>query len=219
MKISLWLLPPEPIRLSLQGNIDAIASRASLPTFVPHVTILGGIVCPADTKTSSDQWADDLLAELRLTLTCVEGIPCRFRHEGPIAAKEEGGSIKWNQSCISVMERNDRFRRAIELTHDAVCKVNDRMEGSLDSDGVNDGDAFDWRTALKPPICEPHYSHAYGSDAGLLHVKIGNDDDSPLLVQTPPDFVSQEAMLIWTYPPSVDGVSNWKEVGRCKLFS
>lgn len=241
-KISLWLLPPETnnLRTNLQHSIDTIASHIPsgvvAPSFLPHVTILGGIDCPVTEETASDQWADEILQELRSTLPCLGGIPCRFPGDGrPIAVKEEGDegeSIKWNQSCISIMERSEQLRKAVLLTHAAVSKVNSRLEDAeapmkvngvnhVDNNGVMEEKEFDWTTTLKPPIYEPHYSHAYGSGPDLIDTRVGgvveDGEDSPFLVQTPPDFVSEDAVLMWTCPATLEGVSDWREIGRLKM--
>jgi hypothetical protein len=92
---------------------------------------------------------------------------------------------------------------------------------------------------LKPPTCEPHYSFVYGNDASLIsslqpsssssssssnHVsscgggimKKKNDD---LVLQCPPDFTSTEIAVMWTYPSTLEGVEQWREIGRFSLVA
>lgn len=134
-------------------------------------------------------------------------------------------NVKWNQSCVSVMGRCDQFSTAVELTYEAVCEVNRRLlvggGGIIPDSFLGDENAFDWKATLRPPIFEPHYSHAYGNNPALVAARRGGDKDEEeegkFLTDVPPDFVSQEAMLIWTYPAELDCVETWKEVGRVRL--
>ena len=257
-KISLWLLPPDDttsegaekcgsdassasssIRSQLRANINEIAELKELPPFEPHVTIFGGIVCSCPTEEKADQWANELLNELRKNLPSVGGIPCKFGKEkgrrpkcvledesdGLVihgetyrsdmqAVQHQNIEVKWNQSCVSIMDECDQFGEAVELAYDAICEVNKRLGGHAVPANffVKDGTAFDWRTTLKPPLSKPHYSHAYGNDHSLIAER--RNDGGPL-IDAPPDFISHEAMLIWTWPADLDGVKNnkWKEVG------
>mmetsp|Transcript_27302 Transcript_27302/g.59764 ORF Transcript_27302/g.59764 Transcript_27302/m.59764 type:complete len:334 (+) Transcript_27302:58-1059(+) len=243
--------PPLPsIRSQLQSNINEIATSTGGPKFEPHVTILGGIPCLCATEQEADRWAAALLQELQARLPSVGGIPCKFGRDNgkrPVCVFESGHiirgdnfdsdtiafkrkqqqqpqeiNVKWNQSCVSVMDRCDQFSTAVKLTYEAVCEVNRRLDGGPDS-FLGDETAFDWKATLKPPIFEPHYSHAYGNNPGLVAARRGGDEDEEeeeggeFLTDVPPDFVSQEAMLIWTCPAELECVETWREVGRVRL--
>ena len=242
-KISLWLLPPEDVRTHLQSNIDEIAALTGGPSFVPHATILGGIPCLCSTEEEAEQWAHKLLTTLRTQLPAVGGIPYQFGldqgcrpqcvfEDGKIlngndvdennAADGDSSScdVKWNQSAVSIMNRSVQFAKAVQLTYRAVCKTDESLGGGtvpLPSD--EEISSFDWTTTLKPPLCQPHYSIAYGNHPDLIFVKrnINANAGGGYLAEVPPDFVSTEAMLIWTWPASLEGVPTWREVGRIRL--
>lgn len=247
-KISLWLLPPEDILTHLQSNIDEIAALTSGPSFVPHATILGGVPCLCSTENEAEQWAEKLLTTLRSQLPTVGGIPCQFGlNKGcrPHCVFEDGKilngnndennaadvvssscNVKWNQSAVSIMNRSPQFAKAVQLTYRAVCKTDKSLGGgTVPLPSEEEIHAFDWTTTLKPPLCQPHYSIAYGNHPDLIFAKrnanaIDNanaDAEGGYLAEVPPDFISTEAMLIWTWPASLEGVPTWREVGRIRL--
>lgn len=241
-KISLWLLPPEDIRTHLQSNIDDIAALTGGPSFVPHATILGGVPCLCSTENEAEQWAEKLLTTLRTQLPAVGGIPCQFGlNEGcrPHCVLEDGKilngnnddnnaadgvssscNVKWNQSAVSIMNRSPQFAKAVQLTYRAVCKTDESLGGgTVPLPSEEEINTFDWTTTLKPPLCQPHYSIAYGNHPDLIFAKRNNNNNvgEGYLAEVPPDFVSTEAMLIWTWPASLEGVPTWREVGRIPL--
>ena len=242
-KISLWLLPPEDIRTHLQSNIDEIAALTGGPSFVPHATILGGIPCLCSTEEEAEQWAEKLLTILRSQLPAVGGIPCQFGLDQgcrPHCVFEDGEilngndsdendaadvvssscGVKWNQSAVAVMNRSPQFAEAVELTYRAVCKTDESLGGgTVPFPPEEKISSFDWTTTLKPPLCEPHYSIAYGNHPDLIFAKRNNNANAEegFVVGVPPDFLSTEAMLIWTWPALLEGVPTWREVGRIRL--
>ena len=243
-KISLWLLPPEDVRTHLQSNIDEIAALTGGPSFVPHATILGGIPCLCSTEEETERWAERLLSTLRTQLPAVGGIPCQFGLDQgcrPHCVFEDGTilngnddentaadgvssscDVKWNQSAVAVMNRSSQFAQAVELTYRAVCKTDESLGGgTVPLPSEEEINAFDWTTTLKPPLCQPHYSIAYGNHPDLIFATRNNNANSKVeggyIAEVPPDFVSTEAMLIWTWPASLEGVSTWREVGRIRL--
>ena len=236
-KISLWLLPPEDVRTHLQSNIDEIAALTGGPSFVPHATILGGIPCLCSTE-EAERWATKLLTALRSQLPAIGGIPCQFGlsegcrphcvfEDGKIlngnnadAVSPSSGNVKWNQSAVCIMNRSPQFAKAVTLTYRAVCKTDESLGGgTVPLPSEEEINAFDWTTTLKPPLCEPHYSIAYGNHPDLIYARrnINANAGGGYLAEVPPDFVSTEAMLIWTWPASLEGVPTWREVGRIRL--
>ena len=102
-RVSLWLLPPEPLRCELQTQINRISARSDglCPPFLPHITILGGVPCSDKTE------ADEILSRLR---SCLDigyfdgGVPCCFGHNEVISFRTQNGAVKWNQSCACEYE-------------------------------------------------------------------------------------------------------------------
>jgi 2'-5' RNA ligase len=56
--VSLWLVPPAPVRARLAATVKALAARFGTPRFTPHVTLLPGI-------RAGDQEVRARLRELR----------------------------------------------------------------------------------------------------------------------------------------------------------
>ena len=134
-KISLWLIPPEEggVRSHLQSSIDAIAAMTGGPSFMPHVTIMGGIPCLCSSEEEATRWAGELLQELSQVLPAIGGIPCQFGKEKgfrPHCVFEDGrilngnnndddaalfdlSCVKWNQSAVAIMNRNSAFAKAL----------------------------------------------------------------------------------------------------------
>ena len=235
--LSLWLLPPEPILHQLQLQINDISQRSngSCPSFLPHVTVLGAFPC------SSDEEAHLLLHKLQSKFQDFGPIPCSFvsshhvchtfteKRQQPsedndnhsnnndndgtvvplfgkcplVSSLDKDGKVIWNQSCLAVMKRSPSFLNAIRLSKQV-----------LFGDGSNYKKEDDVIT-FPPPIREPHFSFAYG------HVDVMSNEDKCMetdrTMKLPPDFSSTEMALFWTYPATLEGVSQWSEVGRVPL--
>lgn len=119
-KVSLWLLPPEPLRTQLERQIQEIAEQANrehpdlgAPVFVPHITVVGGV--PVDPES-----VHDILDALKSSLTNLGSIPCAFpttyqdQETNVLCMYRDDGSVQWNQACISVMERSPEFMSAAQ---------------------------------------------------------------------------------------------------------
>lgn len=220
-RISLWLLPPEP-QMTALSNIqsDIIArhpeDRRLLPRCIPHVTLIGGVpiseCCSAEEISRLDPQSDIHAEAARAVLRRLQdafrshgGVKCEFVEErGVFAARNpppDGvgeGPVKWNQSCVSIMERNDDLMAAI--------RVADRALFSCCSTSYSDEQSSLHRH-FKAPLFEPHYSFVYGNDAQLI----------PSDLECPPSFVSTEMVVMWTYPPTLDGVKKWREIGPVSM--
>jgi hypothetical protein len=86
--LSLWLLPPLPLRKNLLKDIAKLAMRysaqGSSAPFMPHVTIVGSIAC------SSLREATELGVQLKKGLESSGPVPCRFdRTRGCLAMYKE----------------------------------------------------------------------------------------------------------------------------------
>jgi len=135
--LSLWLLPPDPIRKQLSKDIAKLSLRytklGSSAHFVPHITIIGSIKC------ESQREAVDLGKKLRKGLAGTGPVPCRFRpgpcvamydeqpqpqqpdqSQPPQAAENGNGKVVWSQSCIAVMERSEEYMNLLEASRQVL---------------------------------------------------------------------------------------------------
>lgn len=190
--LSLWLLPPKPLRQELSKEIAKLSLhfnklKSSAP-FVPHITIVGSIKC--DTQRE----ATDLGKELQKGLRGTGPVPCRFRKEPCKAMYVDDessachGKLVWSQSCIAVMERSEEYMNLLAKSRQ-VLKL----------------PPGEW--LFPAPAREPHYSKYYASTP------------LPVRVDPPPDFVATEAALYLTSPGTAEGVSQWKEITRIPLLA
>ena len=139
--LSLWLLPPLPIRDLLADRIAHLSKtyNGSAP-FVPHVTVLGCVPC------ESVNHGKQLGRRLQKSLKGTGGVPCRFRDE-IISMYDTAGKLIWSQSCVSIMARSEEFMHLLERSRTAT--------------GMNNG--AEWM--FPGPLREPHMSHYYGSES------------------------------------------------------
>lgn len=220
-RLSLWLLPPEPIAKSLsQIQADIILQHPkgwNLPRFLPHVTLIGGVPiakCCSIEEVSSYQNAQSnidideeaakiVLKRLQHAFESFGAITCEFNKERGVFAgrmpPENGvgnGAVKWNQSCVSIIEMTESFTRAMQVADEALFSTTDPASCER---GIS--------RHFKPPVNEPHYSYAYGNDSNLI----------PDSLECPDSFASLEMVLIWTYPAELGCVESWAEIGRINL--
>lgn len=214
-RLSVWLIPPEPAYSHLAAVQRDLIERhqSNLPCFPPHVTLIGGVPiteCVPLGETFANSSEDEAHEEAaRLVLKRVErslvmarqeGIECVFdRSKGIVSGRPANarGRVKWNQSCVAILKRNLSFVNAMKI-------VDEALYTSADGDRPRSAERH-----FRPPLGEPHYSFVYGNDPPLI----------PETLECPDDFVCQEVSLWWTHPPTLDGVSQWKEVGTIKLGS
>ena len=220
-RISLWILPPEPLRTTLSSiQSDIIASHPKdrrLPTFLPHVTLIGGIpiseCCSAEEIKSGHQQHDDgdideeaarvVLRRLQLAFQSHGGITCKSIEEKGVFAERtpagdgasEGMVVKWNQSCVSILERNSSLMKAMQVADDALFAT------------TGNNKELPMERHFKLPLFEPHYSFVYGNDAHLI----------PASLECPPTFTSTEMVVMWTHPSELAAVESWKEIGRVSM--
>ena len=53
ISFSVWLKPPQPLHAAVARLIDTHATQLGTPSFVPHVTLLGGIACDTEVCVSN----------------------------------------------------------------------------------------------------------------------------------------------------------------------
>ena len=189
--LSLWLLPPEPLRKQLTREIAKLSLqysntlKSSAP-FVPHVTIVGSIKC--DTQRE----ASDLGKKFQKLLKGTGAVPCRFKRELCQTMYDDHQHLIWSQSCIAIMERSDEFMNLLAKARYVL--------------NLPPGE---WQ--FPAPAQEPHFSKLYYQRATTTALP-----DAQL--QPPQDFSATEAALFLTTPGTVPGVSQWKEIARIPLL-
>mmetsp|Transcript_13025 Transcript_13025/g.19011 ORF Transcript_13025/g.19011 Transcript_13025/m.19011 type:complete len:204 (-) Transcript_13025:189-800(-) len=121
----------------------------------------------------------------------IDPINCNFiKSKGVVAGLDKDTGLgMWTQSAIAVMKRDETFLKAVAIAREALGMPNDE------------------NIIFAAPLREPHLSLAYAYTAMA---------DS-LQEEFPPDFVSNEFILMRTDPMSVEGVDKWEEIGRINL--
>lgn len=226
-RISLWLLPPDPLMTTLRSvQADIISSHPAerrLPQFEPHVTLIGGVPIAAAVSAAERQElatrphardvhedaADVVLRRLRAAFRAHGGVACDFVPERGAGAvrtpRGDGagnGTVPWNQSCVSIVERNASFMTAMRVADGALFATT----RSTCHDSAQSAPSVERH--FKAPLFEPHFSFAYGNDANLI----------PASLTCPPPFTAYEMVVMWTHPSSLDAVEKWEPIGRVCLI-
>ncbi|KAL3794003.1 hypothetical protein ACHAW5_006740 [Stephanodiscus triporus] len=221
-RISIWLLPPEPLITTLSNiQSDLISKQPKnrfYPRFLPHVTLIGGVPI-SDCFTSEGILLEDyehtididdcaaqiVLRRLKIAFRSYGEITCDFvKERGVFTARPDGDredAVQWSQSCVSVLERRSSLTKAIQLADEVL------FAASANASTASCDDRYiprDIERHYKPPLFEPHYSFMYGNEAPVI----------PTSLVCPPSFTSTDIALVWTDPSRLEGVQNWKEIGR-----
>lgn len=225
-RISIWLLPPEPLITTLSNiQSDLISKQPKdrfYPRFLPHVTLIGGVPisdCFTSEGISFDNYehtifdiddcaAQIVLRRLKIAFRSHGEITCDFvKERGVFTARRDGDrtgredAVRWSQSCVSVLERSSSLTKAIQLADEVL------FDASANESTASCDDRYSPRAIerhYKPPLFEPHYSFMYGNEAPVI----------PTSLVCPPSFTSTDIALVWTDPSRLEGVQNWKEIGR-----
>ena len=244
--LSLWLIPPggegtddDENRVDDQHKhnvykastdmVNELAEQYNGPTFIPHVTIVGGIEVDSEEDairlskklkeglSSHNNNSDDdttITTTTTNTSTTIRSIECKFKSIGGI----EGPCACWNQALILEMERSESYLKLCQ-----VCRQLLGMEQQQPHQGLGGvvGEVG------------PHMSLYYGvpqnisdpSTIDLSRIFCKNDDDGD---DGDDDgsgpthhcsFQSHRVMLMKTDPSSVEGVPDWKTIVDINLSS
>jgi hypothetical protein len=103
--LSLWLYPPQDARIDIQHQIDILAEDRG-PSFLPHVTLVGGVPC------QSEEQALQLGRALQVGLRGFGEVPCHF------SSTPKTSEGVWNQALYLAMDETDPFMKLCE-----TCRV------------------------------------------------------------------------------------------------
>lgn len=193
MKISVWIVPVAYQFDVLHKQIIEITSRQNLPSFIPHVTLLGGIPCANKSE------ANDVVKLLKRHLKSFGDIEVEFSGSVTCARDKATNEVKWNQSCLISIKRNLKFVRISHIVREIV--EHRKNMASIPSFKFNDDVSVDVNSLTFPePFGEPHYSFAYGNDESLC----------PKIRLISSGFTSREVVVWITSPASLEGVKSWR---------
>jgi hypothetical protein len=103
--LSVWLYPPQAALLDIQDQIDMLAEDRG-PSFLPHVTLIGGIPC------QSEEQALQMGRALQHGLRGFGEVPCHF------SATPKTSEGVWSQALYLTMDETDLFIKLCE-----TCRV------------------------------------------------------------------------------------------------
>jgi hypothetical protein len=207
-------MPQEPQMAILkkeQARILSAHPEGRLPSFDPHVTLIGGVEiykCFDPTEIEQihnlgmnfdENAAQVVLKRLQSAFRGFGGVTCEFDAVGGVSVQfNKDGTLKWNQACISVVQKTSTFMNAMEIADEALFG-----EDSLD-DKVE--------RHFRKPISEPHYSFVYTDNAAVANAVVE-------MVQCPSSFRCSKIAMWWTDPPTLDAIRDhkWKFIGEIDM--
>ena len=213
-RFSLWLIPNEPHMSELkaeQARILKSANPVHLPSFDPHVTLIGGIeICECCSDDNVNNFINDtgidideeaakiVLQRLQYAFQGFGDVTCEFVEKEAVRAMfNQDGTVKWNQACVSIIRKTDIFM-------DAMKRANDTLFGTSKKQKVE--------RHFRAPVSEPHYSFIYTDDSNIAK-KIAET------LKCPPAFGSSKIAMMWTDPPTLEAVleTKWRYIGSIDL--
>jgi len=205
MKLSLWLIPPsgdsiteknpnennndrDSVFYRTQKVINDLSAELNGPTFLPHITIVGGI------KVRSETEAAVLAEKLRTGLAGFGPVECSFG-DALLSATD-----CWNQAlALELVHPSEEFLSLCKLSRNLLGMEQNQVNGCL---------------TFPPPLGVPHMSLYYGDSPPsprneyLLEI-FGNQKKS---IRT------HRVMLWKTYPSSAGGVPEWEPLADISLM-
>ena len=191
--LSLWLVPPEPVRSQMCKEMRAIATQYGLPIFEPHVTIVGHLGSLSD-------------KEVLVSLEALRGtghVPVRFDLGGVVSGRDPGQPAPWHQSAVAVVHNK---------TAPALGRLQQRAKQAF----LGQADA---PVAWVPPINKPHLSLAYVESS----LDSDRSAELCKALTVPDRFTGAEVAVVEVSRAGASEVlsacrrGEWREVGRVQL--
>ena len=155
MVVSVWLVPPStgsalpspltPHAGSITRALAEFAARNLLPSFQPHITLMGN--CGRDDLADKPEEALALLRQLQ----GFGAVACEFLEVA--AGVDDTGHSPWYQACVAVVKENARLR-ALQL----------RVHQLFGGQGA---------PMWAPPLGKPHLSLGYGDISASQRAQVG----------------------------------------------
>ena len=196
LKISIWIVPDAHTYDILNKQIHDITSKLGLPSFIPHVTLLGGIQCANTSEIKS------IVKLLKSMLKSFGDVQVEFSGPVTCARDKNTNEIKWNQSCLVAVKRTPQLMR---LSHMVREVIRNRKKETFK---FNDTNNLEIKGLTFPdPFGEPHYSFAYGNQESICsNISLASSG-----------FMSREVVVWITNPSSVEGVKSWRHFASISL--
>mmetsp|Transcript_38389 Transcript_38389/g.44225 ORF Transcript_38389/g.44225 Transcript_38389/m.44225 type:complete len:394 (+) Transcript_38389:57-1238(+) len=261
--LSLWLIPPggeeaegtnddddknrhnhkdkqqkkHNVYQSAQQLVNELSEQYNGPTFIPHVTIVGGI--EVDSEEEARQLSKKLQEGLSTTsyvdsstsgggtrtrtTNTPTGIECRFK------ARLVSEPSCWNQALIVEMEPSNSFVQLCQRSRQLLGMEQPQQQNQPQEEGKEEQRCAAC-LAFPPPARVPHMSLYYGvppnlPDPSTIDVSriFGNSDSNgdggPTTISSHRSFHFQahRIMLVHTDPSTVDGVTEWRTIADIDL--
>mmetsp|Transcript_4016 Transcript_4016/g.8633 ORF Transcript_4016/g.8633 Transcript_4016/m.8633 type:complete len:218 (-) Transcript_4016:1269-1922(-) len=210
-QISLWLLPPEPQLSRLTAIQEEIISshlaHRNLPKFTPHLTMIGGVPISDCVSVEEASRRDDVCGDIdeKAAHVVVKRLQDAFRGYGGINIEfltdsgvfaafnnvEGRETIQWNQSCVCLVRKNEEFMDAMAVADKTLFQKEMQVDRHF-----------------KPPVSAPHFSYVYGNIPQHISKSLN----------CPPSFRSENMVVVWTFPSTLEGVSKWRVIDHVHLM-
>jgi Cyclic phosphodiesterase-like protein len=188
MRCSLWLLPPQSVGIDLKVLIQELSMRDGAS--VPFEPHVT-IVGGIDVFCGDDDHhpAQQLCRDLENVLRGKFGDGIDCRfQEKLVSMTRDDGTVQWNQALVAVLDQTPSLMALVD-----ACRT--FFQKPLQS-------------KFAPMLRQPHLSLYYGADdiSDLEHFTFRQP------------YIATELALWKTEPGTIDGVSEWSEVGRLHLL-
>lgn len=248
MMLSLWLLPPEPLFTQLQNQMHVLSveSRGHCPTFLPHVTVLGGMDCNLDDHDDDDDDDDGnsvcnnannivdgvstkkskrnkLLQQFRNNLKGFGSVPCHFI---PLSQVKDNADRKRNGNAITAYDRSDdddgeqmmQWNQCSVMIMKRCTEFLDLIRLSYRIFEPFLVTPRNGEEAAEGGFKPPLREPHYSFAYGIDKEIIDDLCRNHIETNVLQDFDSTEAVLMITDPPTLQGArSQWEEIGRIDL--
>lgn len=166
---------------------------ATVP-FPTHVTLVGGFPC-RDLAFLKDV----ILPRLENALKDSPSVTCTFLPE-PVFAPQ------WNQAAVLVLDQSTEFTKLVQTCREVLSETPTVKVG---------GDPNKQQLEFPPPLRHPHMSLFYGMGGVPEAQEIIDDLGGP--TSLPFSFVGTQVAIWKTYPTTVEGVAQWRELAAIHL--
>jgi len=218
---------------SAQQLVNELAEQYNGPTFIPHVTIVGGI--EVDTEEDALRLATKLQEGFsqKATTTNFESIDCHFK------ARLVSEPSCWNQALIVEMDPSNSFvklcqrsRQLLGMEQPNQQQYQHQQQPNQQQQEGKEEQRCASCLSFPPPARVPHMSLYYGvpptiPDPATIDVSriFGNSDGDDSNGDGGPTtsshrsfhFQSHRVMLVNTDPSTVDGVTDWRTIADIDL--